>query len=123
MKRINVSPDLLASMTADALFGGRSNQRPAEPAGPKRVKTSRLGRWFKPRPANPAASKPSSARGLTLDDDWVGGWYARTRQLQAATLANFAERSAARTDSVASDVDGGESKAAVDVVTQIKDFS
>src|SRR6267378_511009 len=99
MKRINVSPDLLASMTADALFGGRSNQRPAEPAGPKPTRTSRLGRWFKPRPASPAASKPSSARGLTLDDDWVGGWYARTRQLQAATLANFAERSAARTDS------------------------
>jgi hypothetical protein len=123
MKRITVSPDLLASMTADALFGRRPNERAAEPAGPQPTTTSPLGRWFKPRLARRGAIKASSVRALTLDDDWVGGWYTRTRNLQATALANLLEPSAARTDSAPDDVDGGEAKVTVDVVTQIKDFS
>lgn len=118
MKRIDVSPDLLASMTADALFD-RRNERLAPPEVAKPGSTLRLGRWFKPRKVRRAATKESPA---TLDDDWVGGWYARTRQLQAATLANSPERKAARTDSGTTGVEGG-SEVTADVVTQIRDLS
>ena len=91
MKRINVSPDLLSAMSAAALFAGSPRQRLAEPVDPKRGSIFSLGRWFKPAPAARAATKGSPAPSLTLDDDWVGGWYARTRLLQAATLAHWPE--------------------------------
>src|SRR5947207_2133883 len=119
MKRINVSPDLLASMTADALFDDRRNKRRAAPEVASRSSIFRLDRWFKPRKVRRAPTKGSPA---TLDDDWVGGWYARTRQLQAATLANSPQRQAAHADSAAAAVEGG-SEVTADVVTQIKDLS
>src|SRR5882757_2315568 len=118
MKRLNVSPDLLATMTADALFAGKPLKTAAEPAAPKRRAVLSLGRWFRPAPEGSVATKRSPTPRLTLDDDWVGGWYARTRLLQAATLAPLREVSGA--NSTSSDVEGGESKDLVDVVTQIK---
>jgi hypothetical protein len=118
MKRISVPPDLLASMTADALFD-RRNERRAAPDVAKPTSTFRLGQWFKPRKLPRAATKGSPA---TLDDDWVGGWYARTRELQAATLANSPERKAARTDSAATAVEGG-SEVTAGVVTPTRDLS
>src|SRR5258705_4378164 len=123
MKRLNVSPDLLATMTADALFAGKPQKTAADPAAPKRRAVLSLGRWFRPAPEGSVATGRSPTPRPTLDDDWVGGWYARTRLLQAATLASLPGREAPGANSTSSDVEGGESKDLVDVVTQIKDFS
>jgi len=113
MKRELVIPDLLAAMTADALFAGKP-QAPAVPPGArKRGLVLSLRRWLKPTPgaANPRASR------LTLDDDWVGGWYARTRLLQAATLANAGETAASP------DAADGNDKVTAKVITQVRDLS
>jgi len=123
MKRLNVSPDLLATMTADALFAGKPLKTVAEPAAPKRRAALSLGRWFRPPPEDSVATRRPPTPRLTLDDDWVGGWYARTRLLQAATLAALPGREVPGANSASSDVEGGESKDLVDVVTQIKDLS
>ncbi len=127
MKREQVVPDLLASLTADALFAG--TPRPNGPATPARKQGSALslGRWFKSAPDQKAAAtkppgKPPVAR-LTLDDDWVGGWYARTRLLQAATLANLPEGTAAVAHTGPGTAETGRPNDAVDVLTQVKDFS
>ena len=123
MKRLNVSPDLLATMTADALFAGKRLKTVAEPATAKRRAVLSLGGWFRPLPDDSAATRRSPTPRLTLVDDWVGGWYARTRLLQAAALAPLPGREVPGANSTSSDVEGGKSKDLVDVVTQIKDFS
>jgi hypothetical protein len=123
MKREHVVPDLLASMTADALFAGKPELQAVQPAPREQPSIFSLGRWFKAEPAPSGAAVASRAPSLTLDDDWVGGWYARTRLLQAATLAHLPERNAAGANPSSGDVEGGGSKDGVDVVTQIKDFS
>ena len=95
MKREYVIPDLLASLTADALFGGaRRGNAEAMPAvtGPSTLQ--RLSRWFKRAPATDSSLASVRPRH-TLTDDWAGGWYARTRLLQAATLAQHATDGAA----------------------------
>jgi hypothetical protein len=111
MKREYVLPDLLATMTADALFAGKSQPSAAKPVGGK--PGSFFSRWFSAAPA----------QSLALDDDWVGGWYARTRLLQAATLARYPERKPAAARSTAGHAEGGGPALSVDVVTQMKDFS
>jgi hypothetical protein len=119
MKREQVTPDLLASMTADALFAGRPELQAVQPASREQRSICSLGRWFKVEPAHSAAPVESRAPRLTLDDDWVGGWYARTRLLQAATLAN----AAGRAKPASAEVAGGATSFSADLVTQIKDFS
>ena len=123
MKREYVVPDLLASMTADALFAGKPELQAVQPAPRVQPSIFSLGRWFKSEPAHSGAAIARRAPGLALDDDWVGGWYARTRLLQAATPANLPEGSGASANPSSSGVEGGRSKEIVDVVTQIKDFS
>ena len=116
MKRELVTPDLLAAMTADALFAGKP-QGPAGPTARKRGSIFSLGRWFKPTAGDVSvAAKPQASR-KTLDDDWVGGWYARTRLLQAATLANVGETAAA------TDAADGKDKVTAKVITQVRDLS
>lgn len=90
MKREYVIPDLLASITADALFAGAPhNNAVASPASGHPSAMQRLTRWFKRTP-HPVADTPAPATTRhTLTDDWAGGWYARTRLLQAATLAQY----------------------------------
>ena len=90
MKREYVIPDLLASLTADALFAGapRGNSE-AMPAATGPSTLQRLSQWFKRAPATDSSLAGVSPRH-TLSDDWVGGWYARTRLLQSATLAQHA---------------------------------
>jgi hypothetical protein len=125
MKREHVIPDLLASMTADALFGGTKPSRPAPPVGKQRS-VFNLRRWFKSAEGWQAtASKPpeSPATRVTLDDDWVGGWYARTRLLQASTLAQLRERPAGAVSPTAGTAEPDRRTSTVDVITQIKDFS
>jgi hypothetical protein len=119
MKREYVVPDLLASMTADALFAGKPELQPMQPAGRERPSIFSLGRWFRADPAASDAAVQPRAQSLALDDDWVGGWYARTRLLQAATLADAQARNKAASTEVA----GGETNFSADVVTQVKDFS
>ena len=118
MKREYVAPDLLATMTADALFS-RPEPQAGQPGGPKQRSIFSLRRWFKaaPRQATSPAG-PRTAR-LTLDDDWVGGWYSRTRLLQAATLANVP----ARAEATSTEVADGEARISADVVSQVKDYS
>lgn len=90
MKREYVIPDLLASLTADALFaGGPRGNAGGMPAvtGPSTLQ--RLSQWFKRAPSTDSTPAGVSPRP-TLTDDWAGGWYARTRLLQAATLAQHA---------------------------------
>ena len=60
--------------------------------------------------------KPQAPR-QTLDDDWVGGWYARARLLQTAAFAN-ADRAASSTDAP-DDKDEVSTK----VITQVRDLS
>jgi hypothetical protein len=119
MKREQVAPDLLAAMTADALFAPKPNVPAAQPAGHKPGSIFSLGRWFKTAPGGIAAAVGPQTSRLTLDDDWVGGWYARTRLLQAATLAKLAARDSTASTQVA----GGETRTCADVVSQVKDFS
>jgi hypothetical protein len=57
----------------------------------------RLGRWFKRAPDAASNAPPRVAGGDTLTDDWAGGWYARTRLLQATTLSQHAANSGAAT--------------------------
>jgi len=121
MKREYVLPDLLATMTADALFAGKSQKSAAKPAD--RKPGSFFSRWFKAAPARGTPVAGSPAPSLALDDDWVGGWYARTRLLQAATLAAFAERKPGPAHAAAGNAEGGAPALRVDVVTQMKDFS
>jgi hypothetical protein len=119
MKRKYVVPDLLASMTAGVPFAPKPELRAGEPADREQRSICSLGRWFNAEPARSAAPVESRALRLTLDDDWVGGWYARTQWLQAATLANAQVR-----DKIASnEVAGGETNFSANVVTQFKDFS
>lgn len=106
MKREYVVPDLLASMTADALFAGKPELQAVQPATREQPSIFSLGRWFKAEAAPSGAAVTPRAPSLTLDDDWVGGWYARTRLLQAATLANLPERSGASANPSSSDVEG-----------------
>ncbi len=124
MKREYVTPDLLASITADALFGVSPKAvEPATPA-PKKGSAFALGRWFKTAAGPKAAATKASATHFTLDDDWVGGWYARTRLLQAATLARLPERCAGDVHATTtSNVEPGRPTSTVDVLTQVKDFS
>ena len=116
MKRQYVIPDLLASLTADALFA-RSPRRD-ERAAPKATEPTarqRLGRWFKRAPdAALDSTRRASARDTdTLTDDWAGGWYARTRLLQAANLAQHAANGGATTgQNAGSDASGVDAKAA-----------
>ena len=119
MKREYVVPDLLASMTAEALYAPKPQAQAGQPAGREQRSICSIGRWFKAEPARDAAPVESPAPSLTLDDDWVGGWYARTRSLQAATLANVA----ARDKAAAADLAGGGTKFSADVVTQVKDLA
>ena len=116
MKREIVVPDLLAAMTADALFAGKPQVAAAPPSARKRGALFDLGRWFKRAPGPSAAVKPQSPR-LTLDDDWVGGWYARTRLLQAATLANVGQTA------TSPDAPEGNDKVTAKVITQVRDLS
>jgi hypothetical protein len=119
MKRVYVVPDLLASMTADALFAGRPELQSAQPAGREQRSICSLGRWFKAEPARSVAPAELRAPSMTLDDDWVGGWYARTRLLQAATLAS----APARDKPASADTAGGGTNFSADVVNEVKDFS
>lgn len=119
MKREYVVPDLLASMTADALFAGKPELQPVQSAGREQPSIFSLGRWFKAEPAPGDAAVEPRAPSLALDDDWVGGWYARTRLLQAATLADAQARNKAASKEVAV----GGTNFSADVVTQVKDFS
>ena len=121
MKREYVLPDLLATITADALFAGKSQKSAAKPAD--RKPGSFFSRWFKAAPARGTPVAGSPAPSLALDDDWVGGWYARTRLLQAATLARFPERKPAAVGSTAGKADAARPAPTVDVVTQLKDLS
>jgi hypothetical protein len=121
MKREYVLPDLLATMTADALFAGNSQPSATKPVG--RKPSSFFSRWISAAPARGTQVAGSPAPSLALDDDWVGGWYARTRLLQAATLARFAERKPAAGGSTSGTAEGGAPVLRVDVVTQMKDFS
>jgi len=89
MKRESVPLDLLAAMTADALFGGSPQLRTAESDARERPRRLNPGHWFKSR-AGSVTSKPATTGGSTLDDDWVGGWYARSRSLQHEALARAA---------------------------------
>ena len=114
MKRQYVIPDLLASLTADALFAG--SPRRYENAGPEVSQPTamqRLSRWFKRAPdAALDATQRAPARD-SLTDDWAGGWYARTRLLQATTLAQHAANSGATTGQNAGlDASGVDAKAA-----------
>ena len=98
MKRQYVIPDLLASLTADALFAGsprHANATQVTSDGPSAMQ--RLGRWFKRSPEAATSTAPNAASSNTLTDDWAGGWYARTRLLQATTLAQHAANSGATT--------------------------
>jgi hypothetical protein len=98
MKRQYVIPDLLASLTADALFAGtprHANATPATSNGSSALK--RLGRWFKRAPEAAIDTAPDAMSRNTFTDDWAGGWYARTRLLQATTLAQHAANSGATT--------------------------
>jgi hypothetical protein len=98
MKREYVIPDLLASLTADALFSGSPRRFASDSApasGPSVLQ--RMRQWFKRAPQAAANSLPKTAVRDTLTDDWAGGWYARTRLLQATTLANHAANSGATT--------------------------
>lgn len=98
MKRQYVIPDLLASLTADALFAG--TPRRDERSGPAATLPSamqRLSRWFKRAPDAALDATPRGPARATLTDDWAGGWYARTRLLQATTLAQHAANSGAAT--------------------------
>jgi hypothetical protein len=88
MKRDPVVPDLLASMTADTLFELQPRTPAGRPAGSKRGSIWSPGRWFGAAPTSLVATVGPPAPRATLDDDWVGGWYARTRLLQAAALAH-----------------------------------
>ena len=119
MKRELVLPDLLAVMTADALFALPPKAPTVQPAPPKQSSIFSLGRWFKPALGRDTATVGPQAPRLTLDDDWVGGWYARTRLLQAATLANVA----ARDETAQTEGAGGGSRISADVVGQVWDFS
>lgn len=120
MKRVNTSLDLLASMTADALFAGRQDQAPAEPPVSKPGSAFRLGRHLEPtRAAVGGAGSPE--REVAPDDSWVGGWYAKSRQLQAAARAHLSGRKTA--NAASRDVEESGAKDVVDVVTQIKDLS
>jgi hypothetical protein len=119
MKREYVLPDLLATMTADALFAGKSQPSPAQPVG--RKPGSFFSRWFSAAPAR--GTQVAGSPSLALDDDWVGGWYARTRLLQAATLARIAERKQVAAQAAPGNAEGGAPAVRVDVVTQMKDFS
>ena len=58
MKRQYVIPDLLASITAEALFGGRVNRRPDEPAPaqPSPGALKRFASWVRANGA-PAANR------------------------------------------------------------------
>jgi hypothetical protein len=98
MKRQYVIPDLLASLTADALFSGttRRDQR-AVSASNQPTAMERLSRWFKRAPQAASNSTPGAGARDTLTDDWAGGWYARTRLLQATTMAQHAANSGAAT--------------------------
>lgn len=120
MKREHVVPDLLASITADALFGGAKPSE-ATPAR-KQGSTFSLRRWLESVAGPKAAAKSPEAR-LTLDDDWVGGWYARTRLLQAATLAQMPERAGDAANPTPNTADADRPSVMVDVLTQVKDFS
>ena len=64
MKRQYVIPDLLASITADALFGGRVAGRPDEPApaqpGPGTFK--RLAKWMRTNRTPVEGPQPPAAR-------------------------------------------------------------
>jgi len=115
MKRELVIPDLLAAMTADALFTGNPQGPAAPTTAQKRESVFSLGRWFKRAPGQSPEVRPASR--LTLDDDWVGGWYARTRLLQAATLANAGETAATP------DAPDGEDRVTAKVITQVRDLS
>ena len=98
MKREYVIPDLLARLTADALFSGsprRNATAPAAASPPSALE--RIGHWFRRAPEAVADSSQPSAARVTLTDDWSGGWYARTRLLQATTLAQHAANSGATT--------------------------
>jgi hypothetical protein len=117
MKREYVLPDLLASMTADALFAGTAPKSAAKPVGRKQASLFR--RWFKPTQVGGHINAPN----LSLDDDWVGGWYARTRLLQAATLAQARESRPAGPESAPRIAEAGGHELTVDCVTQMKDFS
>jgi hypothetical protein len=119
MKREYVVLDSLASMTADALFAPKPELRAAEPADREQRSICSIGRWFKA--ATRQATSPAGPRTarLTLDDDWVGGWYARTRLLQAATLANVP----ARAEATSTEAADGETRISADVVSQVKDYS
>ena len=91
MKREYVIPDLLARLTADALFAGTPRSDAAvSPATTQPSAMRRLSRWFKRAPDTAVDSAPRVTARHTLTDDWAGGWYARTRLLQAATLAQHA---------------------------------
>ena len=107
MKREYVVPDLLAAMTADALFAPQPQLRAGEPARAQRAACS-LGRWFAAEPASPGASPHGRAK-LPLDKDWVGGWYSRARLLQAATPVD----AAAGAKPLAAAADGAKPGAAV----------
>ena len=98
MKRQYVIPDLLASLTADALFAGtpRRDER-AMPGPTQPTAMERLSRWFQRAPDAASNAMPRVAAHDTLTDDWAGGWYARTRLLQATTLAQHAANSGAAT--------------------------
>ena len=64
MKRQYVIPDLLASITADALFGGRGSRRPDEP-GPEQPAPStlkRLASWVRASGAPNAEARRPAAR-------------------------------------------------------------
>ena len=98
MKRQYVIPDLLASLTADALFAGsprRDDRAAAKATEP--TATQRLGRWFRRAAEAASNATPRVVTPDTLTDDWAGGWYARTRLLQATTLAQHAANSGATT--------------------------
>ena len=115
MKREYVIPDLLASITADTLFADGPLTRPVHSAGSSQPSAmQRLSRWFKraPEAVVGTTAAPATARH-TLTDDWAGGWYARTRLLQATTLANHAANSGAATGQNAGlDATGDGAKAA-----------
>ncbi len=119
MKREFVLPDLLSTMTADALFALPPKAPAVQPAPTKQRSIFSLGRWFKSRPGGDTAAAGPQTPRLTLDDDWVGGWYARTRLLQAATLANATARDKTGSTNEA----GSETRISADVVGQVRDFS
>ena len=88
MEHLHITPDLLAAITAEGLMRGGSDQSSEEPAGP-RIKLRwrrRVHRWLDAK-ASAASVFRQSARQLTLDDEWAGGWWARSRKSLTQALS------------------------------------